>query len=193
MNRRYGNAQTIGRNVNQNTYFITKEIGECFLAVLADGTIDSVTGAYGAILACEAIAKGFVPAQNIAAQLETQFARAAAQLAERLYKGRTPRVSVLAACFLKDTIIYKNVGELSLVSYDGKGLSVIQPEAGQIEQKGGAVLLCNPGIRQALTEVDIEMLLSGAGHPYKKAQNMVEAINRRNLKDQRSAVAVIVT
>ena len=52
MSRRYGNAQTIGDNVTQNTYFMTKQMGDGFLAVLADGTIDSVTGAY-AVTKCD--------------------------------------------------------------------------------------------------------------------------------------------
>ena len=85
MNRRYGNAQTIGDYVTQNTYFMTKQIGDGFLAILADGTIDSVTGAYAAILACETIAKGIVSLEEADKQLEQQFARAAALLNERLY------------------------------------------------------------------------------------------------------------
>ena len=87
MSRRYGNAQTIGSLVHQNTYFMTKQVGEGFLAVLADGTIDSVTGAYGAILACETVARGFVSMEDVEGLLAAQFARAAALLHERIYRG----------------------------------------------------------------------------------------------------------
>ncbi len=192
MSRRYGNAQTIGSNVTQNTYFMTKQIGDGFLAVLADGTIDSVTGAYAAILACETVAKGFVYSEDAAGQLELQFARAAALLNERLYKGRQPRVSLLAACFVGNRMFYRNVGDLSLVSYHGGGLTVDREGAGQLDVKGVTTLLCSQGVWQALAEIDIEKLLSGRGHPYQKAQNIIEAVNRRNLKNQRSALAVIV-
>ena len=192
MNRRYGNAQTIGDNVTQNTYFMTKQIGDGFLAVLADGTIDSVTGAYAAILACETIAKGFVSLEDADRQLELQFARTAALLNERLYKGRQPRVSALAACFLGNRMFYRNVGDLSLVSYDGRELVIKEEGAGQLDVKGVTTLLCSQGVRQALEEIDIEKLLSGRRHPYEKAQNIIEAVNRRNLKNQRSALAVIV-
>ncbi len=193
MNRRYGNAQTIGDNVNQNTYFVTKQMGDGFLAVLADGTIDSVTGAYGAILACESIAKGFVSPEDGERQLEVQFARAAALLNERLYKGRQPRVSALAACFLGNRMFYRNVGDLSLMSYDGRELTVKEEGAGQLDVRGVTTLLCSQGVRQALEEIDLEKLLSGRRHPYEKAQNIIEAVNRRNLKNQRSALAVIVS
>lgn len=193
MNRRYGNAQTIGDNVTQNTYFMTKQMGDGFLAVLADGTIDSVTGAYAAILACETIAKGFVSLEDADRQLELQFARTAALLNERLYKGRQPRVSALAACFLGNRMFYRNVGDLSLVSYDGRELVIKEEGAGQLDVKGVTTLLCSQGVRQALEEIDIEKLLSGRRHPYEKAQNIIEAVNRRNLKNQRSALAVIVT
>ena len=192
MNRRYGNAQTIGDNVTQNTYFLTKQMGDGFLAVLADGTIDSVTGAYAAILACETIAKGFVSLEDADRQLELQFARTAALLNERLYKGRQPRVSALAACFLGNRMFYRNVGDLSLVSYDGRELVIKEEGAGQLDVKGVTTLLCSQGVRQALEEIDIEKLLSGRRHPYEKAQNIIEAVNRRNLKNQRSALAVIV-
>ncbi|MCI9533681.1 MAG: hypothetical protein HFG53_02560 [Lachnospiraceae bacterium] len=192
MNRRYGNAQTIGDNVTQNTYFMTKQMGDGFLAVLADGTIDSVTGAYAAILACETIAKGFVSLEDADRQLELQFARTAALLNERLYKGRQPRVSALAACFLGNRMFYRNVGDLSLVSYDGRELVIKEEGAGQLDVKGVTTLLCSQGVRQALEEIDIEKLLSGRRHPYEKAQNIIEAVNRRNLKNQRSALAVIV-
>lgn len=193
MNRRYGNAQTIGSNVYQNTYFMTKQLRDGFLAVLADGTIDSVTGAYGAILACESIAKGMTAAEDAEKELERQFVRAAALLHERLYKGRMPRMSVLAACFAGDGMVYRSVGELSLVNFDGRHVAIMEEGAGQMEKRGRLTLLCSPGIWQALSEIDVEKLLSGGGHPYKKAQNMIEAVNRRNLKDQRSALAVIVT
>ena len=192
MNRRYGNAQTIGDNVTQNTYFMTKQMGDGFLAVLADGTIDSVTGAYAAILACETIAKGFVSLEDADRQLELQFARTAALLNERLYKGRQPRVSALAACFLGNRMFYRNVGDLSLVSYDGRELVIKEEGAGQLDVKGVTTLLCSQGVRQALEEIDIEKLLSGRRHPYEKAQNIIEAVNNRNLKNQRSALAVIV-
>ncbi len=192
MNRRYGNAQTIGSYVYQNTYFMTKQLRDGFLAVLADGTIDSVTGAYGAILTCESIAKGMASMEDAERELERQFARAATLLHERLYKGRMPRMSVLAACFSGGGLIYRSVGELSLVHYDGRHLTITEDGAGQIEKRGRLTLLCSPGIWQALSEIDVEKLLSGSGHPYKKAQNMIEAVNRRNLKDQRSALAVIV-
>ena len=192
MNRRYGNAQTIGDNVTQNTDFMTKQMGDGFLAVLADGTIDSVTGAYAAILACETIAKGFVSLEDADRQLELQFARTAALLNERLYKGRQPRVSALAACFLGNRMFYRNVGDLSLVSYDGRELVIKEEGAGQLDVKGVTTLLCSQGVRQALEEIDIEKLLSGRRHPYEKAQNIIEAVNRRNLKNQRSALAVIV-
>ncbi len=192
MNRRYGNAQTIGDNVTQNTYFMTKQMGDGFLSVLADGTIDSVTGAYAAILACETIAKGFVSLEDADRQLELQFARTAALLNERLYKGRQPRVSALAACFLGNRMFYRNVGDLSLVSYDGRELVIKEEGAGQLDVKGVTTLLCSQGVRQALEEIDIEKLLSGRRHPYEKAQNIIEAVNRRNLKNQRSALAVIV-
>ena len=192
MNRRYGNAQTIGDNVTQNTYFMTKQMGDGFLAVLADGTIDSVTGAYAAILACETIAKGFVSLEDADRQLELQFTRTAALLNERLYKGRQPRVSALAACFLGNRMFYRNVGNLSLVSYDGRELVIKEEGAGQLDVKGVTTLLCSQGVRQALEEIDIEKLLSGRRHPYEKAQNIIEAVNRRNLKNQRSALAVIV-
>ena len=192
MNRRYGNAQTIGSNVYQNTYFMTKQLRDGFLAVLADGTIDSVTGAYAAILACETIAKGFVSLEDADRQLELQFARTAALLNERLYKGRQPRVSALAACFLGNRMFYRNVGDLSLVSYDGRELVIKEEGAGQLDVKGVTTLLCSQGVRQALEEIDIEKLLSGRRHPYEKAQNIIEAVNRRNLKNQRSALAVIV-
>ena len=192
MNRRYGNAQTIGDNVTQNTYFMTKQMGDGFLAVLADGTIDSVTGAYAAILACETIAKGFVSLEDADRQLELQFARTAALLNERLYKGRQPRVSALGACFLGSRMFYRNVGDLSLVSYDGRELVIKEEGAGQLDVKGVTTLLCSQGVRQALEEIDIEKLLSGRRHPYEKAQNIIEAVNRRNLKNQRSALAVIV-
>jgi len=192
MSRRYGNAQTIGSNVNQNTYFMTKQIGDSLLAVLADGTIDSVTGAYAAILTCETIAKGFVSAEDAGKQFELLFARTAALLNERLYRGRSPRVSALAACFTGDSMSYRSVGELSVVSYNGRELTVAGEGHGKLDRKGVITLLCSRGVRQALTEIDMEKLLSGRGHPYRKAQNMIEAVNRRNLKDQRSALAVIV-
>ncbi len=192
MSRRYGNAQTIGSNVNQNTYFMTKQVEGGFLAVLADGTIDSVTGAYAAILACESVAKGIVSMEGAEKQLELQFAHAASLLNERLYKGRPPRVSLLAACFARDSMVYRSVGELSVVSFDGKELSVVREGHGRMDRKGIVTLLCSQGIWQALTEIDIERLLSGRGHPYMKAQNMIEAVNQRNLKDQRCALAVIV-
>ncbi len=190
--RRYGNAQTIGSNLTQNTYFITKQVGDGFLAVLADGTIDSVTGAYAAILTCETIAKGIGSLEDMDGQLRLQFARAAALLNERMYKGRQPRVSALAACFIGNRMFYRNVGDLSLVSCSGRRLTVEQEEAGQLDRRGVTTLLCSQGIWQALTEIDIEKLLAGRGNPYQKAQNMIEAVNRRNLKDQRSALAVIV-
>lgn len=192
MSRRYGNAQTIGSLVHQNTYFMTKQVGEGFLAVLADGTIDSVTGAYGAILACEAVARGFISLEDVEGQLAAQFARAASLLRERIYKGRPPRVSLLAACFIGHDMYYRSVGGMSLASFNGKGLSMAKGESGRLYRRGITTLLCSEGVWQALTEVDVEKLLSGRAHPYRKAQNMIEAVNRRNLKDQRSALAVIV-
>ncbi len=193
MNRRYGNAQTIGSNVTQNTYFLMKQIGDGLLSVLADGTIDSVTGAYAAILTCETIAKGIVSLEDLDSQLERQFSHAAALLNERLYKGRQPRVSVLAACFIKDKMFYRSVGDLFLVSYNGRGLTVEQEEAGQLDRKNITTLLCSQGVWQALTEIEVEKLLAGRKHPYEKAQRIIEAVNNRNLKNQRSALAVIVT
>ncbi len=192
MNRRFGNAQTIGNNVNQNTYFMTKQIGDGFLAVLADGTIDSVTGAYGAILTCESIAKGIVSPENISARMEEQFKRAAALLHERLYRGRQPRVSVLAACFVGKMMIYRNVGELSVMNFSGRELTEIKADQGELERKGGLILLSSQGVWQALSEIEVEKILSGRGHPYRKAQHMIEAVNCRNIRDQKSALAVIV-
>ncbi len=192
MSRRYGNAQTIGSLVHQNTYFMTKQVGEGFLAVLADGAIDSVTGAYGAILACETVARGFVSLEDVEGQFTAQFARAAALLHERIYKGRPPRVSLLAACFIGHDMYYRNVGGLSLASFNGRELSLAKEESGRLDRRGITTLLCSQGVWQALTEVDVEKLLSGRAHPYRKAQNMIEAVNRRNLKDQRSTLAVIV-
>lgn len=192
MIKKYGNAQTVGCNVNQNTYFMIKQVQDSLLAVLADGTIDSVTGAYGAILSCEAIARGFVFSKPAGEQFEKLFAQAAALMSERIYKGRAPRVSLLAACFVHNTMIYKRVGEMSVVNYNNRELSVIRPDCGQMERKGCLTLLCNQGVWQALSEIDVEILLSKRGHPYQKAQNIIEAINCRNQKDQKSTVAVIV-
>ncbi len=192
MNRRYGNAQTIGSNVNQNTYFMTKQIAGGFLAVLADGTIDSVTGAYAAILACESVARGIGSVEDVEGQLARQFTGTAALLHERLYKGRMPRVSVLAVCFTRDDLFYRSVGELSLVNFDGRKLYVTGAGFGRMDRKGMLTLLCSQGVWQALTEIDVERLLSGRSHPYRKAQNIIEAVNGRNLKEQRSALAVIV-
>lgn len=163
-----------------------------FLAVLAESAVDSVTGAYASILACETVAKGFMPGEGVCAQLEMRFSRAASVLQERLYRGRPARVSLLAACFIGDQMIYKSVGDLSLVTYHGGELSVAELPFAQVGRKGGITLLCNQGIWQALTEIEVEKLLSGRAHPYQKAQHMIEAVNRRNLKDQKSAVAVIV-
>lgn len=192
MNKKYGNAQTIGCGLNQNTYFMVKQGEKGLLAVLADGGIDSVTGACAAILSCESVAKGFIFEGDISRSLEQQFSCAAAVLKERLYKGRSPRVSLLAACFLQERMIYKQVGEMSLAYYGKKGLNIIKNEAGQAECKGNAVLLCNQGVWQALTELDVEGILAGKGHPHKKAQKLIERVNRRNLKDQKSVVAIIV-
>lgn len=192
MSRRYGNAQTIGSLVHQNTYFMTKQVGEGFLAVLADGTIDSVTGAYGAILACETVARGFVSLEDVEGLLAAQFARAASLLHERIYRGRPPRVSLLAACFIGHDMYYRSVGGMSLASFNGRGLSLAKEESGRLDRRGVTTLLCSEGVWQALTEVDVEKMLSGRAHPYRKAQNMIEAVNRRNLKDQKSALAVIV-
>lgn len=192
MNRRFGNAQTIGNNVNQNTYFMTKQIGDGFLAVLADGTIDSVTGAYGAILACESIAKGIVSPENISVRLEDEFHRAAALLHERLYRGRQPRVSVLAACFVGNLMIYRSVGEMSVMNFYGRELTEIKDSQGELERKGGLMLLSSPGVWQALSEIEVERILSGRGDPYRKAQRMIEAVNDRNIREQKSALAVIV-
>lgn len=192
MNRRYGNAQTIGCNINQNTYFLTKEMDGGFLVVMADGSVDSVTGAYGAILACETIAKGLISTERIGEQLDMQFARAAVTQNERLYRGKPPRVSVLAACFIGKQMVYKNVGDLSVAVFRNGELTIAEPPCGQMDIKGSITLLCNQGIWQSLTEIDLERLLSGRSHPYKKAQNMIEAVNRRNQKDQRCAVAVLV-
>ena len=89
-------------------------------------------------------------------------------------------------------VCYRNVGDLSLVSYDGKELTVNREGAGQLDVKGVTTLLCSQGVWQALGEIDLEKLLSGRRHPYEKAQNIIEAVNRRNLKNQRSALAVIV-
>lgn len=192
MSRKYGNGQTIGSNVHQNTYFMVKQQGNCLFAVLADGTVDSVTGAYGAILTCETIIKGFALEGEAAGQLEKQFACAAYALNERIYKGRPPRISALAACFKPGGVTYRRVGELYISGFKGKDYTISEPEAGTLKLQDGPVLLCNQGVFQALNEIEIEKLLLIKGHPYKKAQCMIEAINKRNLKDQKSAVLVIV-
>lgn len=191
MNRRYGNAQTIGSNVHQNTYFMIKQEQDSTLAVLADGTIDAVTGAYAAILTCETIARGFVFGKDIEWQLERQFARAASVLNERIYRGRQPRVSALAACFRRGSVTYRRAGDMFIAGLEGRDLTVWEPERGKRRVKSGFTLLCSQGLWQSLTEIEIESMLSGRSHPYRKAQNMIEAINRRNLKDQKSTVLVI--
>lgn len=192
MSRRYGNAQTIGSNHHQNTYFMTKQIKNCFLTVLADGTIDSVTGAYAAILACESVAKGFVYTDDMEAELERQFVRTAVLLNEKLYKGRHPCVSMLAACFCKDSMVYKGVGELSAAACDSRHMKVLEPGAGKIALNDKEVFFCSPGVWQALNEVEVEKLLTAHAHPFKKAQRLIEAVNSRQLKDQKSTVLLIV-
>lgn len=136
MNRKYGNAQTIGSNIYQNTYFMSKDLSDCFLTVMADGTIDSVTGAYASILACESVAKGFMPTENIGAVLERQFIHTALRLNDKMYRGRPPRVSLLAACFYQDQMLYRGVGELSVVCFDGSRLSILSGESGKVELHG---------------------------------------------------------
>lgn len=192
MNRRYGNAQTIGTCLHQNTYFMVRQERDCLLAVLSEGAIDSVTGAYGAILSCETVLKGFSFARDVRGELERQFHWTAVVLNERLYKGRAPRISLLAACFRGPDVTYRRVGDLSLACFDGKDLTVPEPESGELKVSEGGILLCNQGVWQALNEIEIGKLMAGRTHPYKKAQKMIEAINQRNLKDQKSTVLVIV-
>lgn len=193
MSRKYGNGQTIGSNVYQNTYFMTKQAGDSLLAVLAESAIDSVTGAYASILACEAVAKGFSFAEEPEGELERQFARASGILNERIYKGRNPRISLLAACFRSNAVSYKRVGDMKLASFNGSELWAPELEFGRLEMKKGSMLLCNQGLWQALNEMEVTALMAGKAHPYKKAQKIIEAVNCKNLKDQKSTVLVIVT
>lgn len=162
------------------------------LVAAAESAIDCVTGACGAILACEAVARGFSFTGDIKNKLEEQFARGACLLNERLYKGRPPRISLLAACFLKGRIIYKTVGRMSLVSYDNRALTIAGEPAGQADCRGKTFLLCSQGLWQALPEIEVEQLLARQGHPYFIAQDLIEAVNKKNRKDQKSTVAVIV-
>lgn len=192
MSRKYGNAQTIGSNVNQNTYFIIKQENGGLLAVVADGTIDSVNGAYGAILACETVVKGFVWEENPAKQLDECFKRAAEILRERLYKGKQARVSLLAVCFLGSRMVYRRAGDLTAAVYDGKELEFLKEESGICEAGRGKILIASRGLWQALNEVEVQRTLSVHAHPYKLAQQLIEEVNRKNLREQMCTAAVIV-
>lgn len=162
------------------------------MAVAAESAIDCVTGACGAILACEAVAKGFTFRGDLSLRLEEQFERGARLLNERLYKGRPPRISLLAACFLDGRIVYRSAGQMYLASYDGRTFHIAGEPSGQALSRGKTFLLCSRGLWQALPETQVERLLAERSHPYFMAQSLIEAVNTKNLKDQKSTVAVIV-
>lgn len=192
MNRKYGNAQTIGRNFHQNTYFLVRQDKDRLLAVMADGTIDSVNGAYAALLACETVAKGFTWPEDTVGELDVLFHKTAGLLRERLYKGRQPRVSLLAACFQKGSVCYRRAGDVGMAAFDGKGLKLLEGEEGSLGLEREKILIATRGLWQALSEIELERLLAGKGHPYTVAQRLIEEVNLKNLREQKSAAVLLV-
>lgn len=184
-----GNAQTIGCRAVQSNYFATDQKDNGVLAVLADGTIDSVNGMRAAVIACEITKANF----SLDPSQEKSFVLCRETLRSKIYLGKTPRVSLLSVWLEADRMSFKQVGNLKLYYMKNGNLVPVPEREGTMNiESGSSITLCSKGVFDTLNEVEISSVLLTKRHPYDKAQKIIEMVQRKNRRLQDNATVVII-
>lgn len=205
MNEQYqiGNAQTIGSREVQSNYFsiVSNDAGELF-AVLADGTIDHPNGRKAAIIAVEYCVEAFL--QNSMYQQEGHTMldialRANKQIQEKIYIGKTPRLSLTMALLKKQELQYFNVGANKLYLYEGHRERIFTSNTNKpytyarYELSPGNVLgALSPGAHTVTHPMERIKIIESKEKIYDKAQAVIELIKRKNLNNQLNATVLLI-
>lgn len=180
----------IGDRAVQSNYFITDMRAEGCLAVLSDGTIDSVNGMRAAVFCCDTVKKHYSGGWFT----KDLFLRCQRKISDGIYRGRTPRVSLTAIWMTEKQVFYRQTGSQKLFLFRGGTMVLLPEEEGVVGlEPGNSVLLCSQGFWTTLNEVEIGAVMGkGSLSAYEKAQEMLKHVRRKNKREQENATIVIL-
>lgn len=192
-----GNAQTIGNSVCQTNYFLTEYLKRGILAVLADGKIDSVNAVRASVIACELIRnKALDYAVYNADSMEESFRLCAQVIRERIYKGRTPHVSLSAVWIHENHLLYRQIGDLALFCYERNELHRLTERYGEYtlnHDKDDCILLCSEGVVNTLNEASMAYILDSYEKNQDRAQAIIQAVQKKKKADQENATVLVLS
>ncbi len=208
MRRKYsvGNAQTIGTFEVQSNYFSTVNLDKkalravgrergCLLGVLADGGIDHVNGRNSAVIAVETVIHEFFSKEEeegIEEFFQEVSKRIINNINDKIYLGKSPKVSLTITLVEEEYIYYFTVGENRLMLFDGEKLIVQKPLMGKFRLgPRQLVVMISKGVYTALNEAELINELENRRKPYDKAQDIIELVNRKNLKNALNSTIIL--
>ena len=204
-----GNAQTQGKCGIQSNYFSIADnsAGELF-AVLADGTVDHKNGRRAAIIAVEYCVREF--ARNSPATVKAdEFMRDTAfqankQIEDLIYADKIPRVSLTMAWLTGSELKYFNVGANRLYLYNGRNELNIGSDLNNLYAAGRYELppkttvgIFSAGVYTDIQPIERINIIADEKKFFRKnifdkAQNLVEYIQKKGLKNQKNITALLI-
>ena len=199
-----GNAQTIGSCEEQSNYFaIVDNDSDELLAVLADGTIDHPNGRKAAILAVRYCIEEFkqnkLNSQEHQKMLGTAL-QASRYIQERIYIGKSPRVSLTMVILKAQTLQYFNVGNNRLYLYDGHRERIIDHNttkpytSGKYDLKPKTVLgIMSAGAGSVTHPAErIKIVGTKGKSTYDKAQAIIKIVESRGRHNRKNATVLLI-
>lgn len=200
---RIGNAQTIGRREVESNYFSTiyNEAGNLFV-VLADGSIDHPNGRKAAVLSVEYCVNIFL--LDIKRVSTSQFMLETALNANKcvqdtIYIDKIPRMSLTMVLFVKNEMLYFNVGTNKVYLYNGHSERIIGDDSNRLYSSGKCKLpfknvigVLSAGAHAVTHPIERIKIIGSKKDTFDKAQAIIESVKGRCLDNQMNATALLV-
>lgn len=190
-----GNAQLLGSRAIQSNYFSTIQ-GEAVFAVLADGTIDHINGRRAAILSVETCMREFLKEaqyKSIETFFESLSMKILNNIRERIYRGKTPYISISMVYEKDDTIYYYSVGANRIFVLHEEDYICLKEQSGIYCKKPlDTVGLISEGVYEALDEMELTDLVKQSTGTFEKAQHIRMKINEKKKRQQKNATIILI-
>lgn len=190
-----GNAQTIGSCRVQSNYFSTRN-GISALAVLADGTIDHINGRRCAVLAVEACMREMsygLSGMQPRLDFDSLVMKVLAEMRGYIYSGKMPYLSLSILFIREKELFYYTAGSNEVFLFDGRDYQFLGGRSGRLFFGGGMTAgVLSAGVKQALQETELVSYLMKKGHPFDKAQQMVQGVLDKDRRGAGNATVLLV-
>jgi len=201
-----GNAQNIGGREIQNNVFSTvyTDTGD-LLAVLADGAVDHPNGRIASIIAVGCCVNTFIQKfPHTEPLLIGQFLFETALKANRcvedaVYLGKPPRMSLTMTLFKGNELYYFSVGTNKIFLYNGHNELILGSDPDKSHTEGKCSLspkyivgILSTGAYSNAHPMERIRIMESKKHIFDKAQEVIESVNKKGLKKQLCATALLI-